>query len=200
MKKIIISSLLFLLILACSQVSFASTVDPYTSLEISNGEATLYYMTLFDDACEKYRNELTLAEIYAAIDVYDAIGQLNFDESDESLRKHLLSITGADDLKLLLTGFFDAHDFTYHSDNTVVNRIGEILLSIGLDVTDYHISVVRNRHDLPLISQDGDTWYCKLGKETGNEQYPYEEIVIVLCDEDYHVFALMINNIFFDQN
>ena len=56
------------------------------------------------------------------------------DEGDVSVEAYIkdetntLDLPKVHDLKLLLTGFFDAHDFTYHSDNTVVNRIGEILL------------------------------------------------------------------------
>ena len=199
MKKLFICLIAFICIFAHIPTSFADTTDPYSGLLIANGEATLYYMTLFDNACEEYSAELTSDELYAAIDVYDAIGQLSFDDSDASLRQHLLSIKSADDIRLLLTGFFDVNDFTYHEDTATLERVKKILLAAGLNIDDYHLSIVRNRHDLPLVEQNTNSWYCKLGRDTGDEQVPYEEIVIVLCGEDQHVYAMLMNNLFFAQ-
>lgn len=199
MRKTIVFLMVFISILVLLSASFADTMDPYSGLEIKTGEATLYYMTTFDNACEEYSAELTSDELYAAIYVYDAIGQLKFDESDDSLRRHLLSIQCVDDIRILLTGFFDVHDFLYHEDAETFKRIETILSSAGLNINDYHLSVVRNRHGLPLIDQNINSWYCTLGKETENDQYPFEEIIIVLCDDDQHVFAMLMNNLFFAQ-
>ena len=74
--KTIVFLMLFISISVLLSASFAVTMDPYSGLEIKTGEATLYYMTTFDNACEEYSAELTSDELYAAIYVYDAIGQL----------------------------------------------------------------------------------------------------------------------------
>ncbi len=72
-------------------------------------------------------------------------------------------------------------------------------MPVGLDINDYYVSVVQNRHDLPLVDQSTNSWYCKLGKETGDEQYYYEEIVIVLCGDDQRVFAMLMTNQYLSQ-
>ncbi len=192
-RKVLI--LCLVTVLSLSAVAFAETtaVDPVSGAVIDDSLEEVY-KDHFDALCSQYADELTAQEKNAASDVFDAIGQINFESEDSlAVRQRVYQISSAEELKAVLTGYFDAHDASYSSDDALDAKIQEIFTACGWNLDDYYMTVTRNVSGIP-DPVTTTNWYCSfVKKESSEEEDASVAMTIVLYDEDMKVGILSMN-------
>lgn len=187
--------LIVALLLSVFSVSFAETeaVDSVSGAVIDDSLEEVY-KEHFDAICAQYADELTAQEKNAASDVFDAIGQINFESEDSlAVRQRVYQISSAEELKAVLTGYFDAHDASYSSDAALDAKIREIFTACGWNLDDYYMTVTRNVSGIP-DPVTTTNWYCSfVKKESSEEEETSVAMTIVLYDEDMKVGILSMN-------
>lgn len=192
-RKVLILCLVAMLSL--SAVAFAETeaIDPVSGAVI-NDSLEEVYKEHFDAICAQYADELTAQEKNAAIEVFDAIGQIHFESEDSlAVRQRVYQISSAEELKAVLTGYFDAHDASYNSDAALDAKIQEIFTACGLNLDDYYMTVTRNVGGIP-DPVTTTNWYCSfVKKESSEDEETSVAMRIVLYDEDMKVGIFSMN-------
>ncbi len=187
--------LLFAVALLLSTGACAETaaIDSVSGVAIDDDLENVY-KDHFDALCTQYADELTEQEKVAANAVFDAIGWINF-ESDDSLavRQRVYQISSAEELKAVLTGYFDAHDASYHSDAALDAKIQEIFTACGLNLDDYYMTVTRNVGGIP-DPVTATNWYCSfVEKASVGEEDASIAMTIVLYDAEMKVGIFSLN-------
>lgn len=192
-RKVLILCLVAMMSL--SAVAFAETeaIDPVSGAVIDDSLEEVY-KEHFDEICAQYADELTAQEKNAAIDVFDAIGQIHFESEDSlAVRRRVYQISSAAELKAVLTGYFDAHDASYNSDAALDAKIQEIFTACGLNLDDYYMTVTRNVGGIP-DPVTTTNWYCSfVKKENSEDEETSVAMRIVLYDEDMKVGIFSMN-------
>lgn len=156
-------------------------VDPVSGQPMDGGLA-VYYQQYFDTVYRKYEKELSLNERFAAISVYDAVADIDFEgDADESNRRRIMGLDSLENLKALLTGFYDPKDASYHADEAVEGRIKQILSACGLNREDYCLRVLRNMGALQKAPITDNNRYCVLGHWA--EKLPYDASMAGFVDD-----------------
>ena len=184
--------LAFTILLSLAVPGFAENtiIDPVSGRPVDdNGRIQLFYQEHFDQLLRKYEKELSGQEIFSNTIVADGIANIDYEtEKGIPFRERILKATTLDDLRGLLTGFFDHTDVAYTRDEPVLARLRAIFDACGLNMDDYYYSVERNHPvlDYPFTPRE-ITWSCSFLHKDKEVGIVPDDIDIILHGDEMKV-------------
>lgn len=184
--------LTFTFLLSLSAPGFAENtiIDPVSGQPVDdNGMIQIFYQEHFDQLYRKYEKELSGQEIFCSTIVADGIANIDYKtEKGIPLRERILKATTLDDLRGLLTGFFDHGDAAYTADEPVLARLRAIFDACGLKMDDYYFSVTRNQPGLEEPFRPSETtWSCSFLHKEKEAGIAPDDIDIILHGDEMAV-------------
>ena len=162
-------------------------IDPVSGQPIdTRAMSQKVYLEHFDKLFSKYEKELSNQEVFCSTIVFDGIANIDYEtEKGIPSRERIWNATTLEDLRGLLTGFFDHSDAAYTTDEPVMTKLRAIFEACGLNMDDYYYSVERNR---PVLDDPFDpreiSWTCSFlhkDKEVGID--PNDITILLYRDE-----------------
>ena len=119
--------LAFTMLLSLTMSGFAEStiIDPVSGQPVdTHAMSQEVYQEHFDKLFSKYKKELSNQEVFCSTIVFDGISNIDYEtEKGIPSRERIWNATTLEDLRGLLTGFFDHSDASYTTDEPVMTKL-----------------------------------------------------------------------------